>query len=90
MDHVNHPSSPGVVVKDPYAIENPADRRGAVPPPPAPTRSRPLWAWVLLAVGLLVNVAGSAGTLPLAVGVAGGLLAALGVVGLVTARRSRR
>ncbi|MBB2903515.1 hypothetical protein FHR75_004357 [Kineococcus radiotolerans] len=77
-------------MKDPYAIENPADRRGAVPPPPAPTRSRPLWAWVLLVVGLLVNVAGSAGTLPLAVGVTGGVTALGGIVGLVTARRSRR
>ena len=77
-------------MKDPYAIENPADRRGAVPPPPAPTRPRPPWAWVLLVVGLLVNVAGSTGTLPLAVGVTGGARALGGIVGLVTARRSPR
>jgi hypothetical protein len=77
-------------VKDPYALENPTDRHAAVPPTgPRPRRS-PVWAWVLLVVGLLVDVAGSTGTLPIAVRIAGGVLALAGIAGLVTARRSRR
>lgn len=43
-------------------------------------------AWFLLLVGLVVDVAGSLGLLPLAVGVAGGLAVAVAVVGLVRGR----
>ncbi|WP_380174075.1 hypothetical protein ACFEMC_04685 [Kineococcus sp. DHX-1] len=47
-------------------------------------------SWILLVVGLVVNVAGSLGLLPLAVGVAGGVTVAVAVAGLVRSRRRTR
>ncbi|GAB3464851.1 hypothetical protein AB1207_14420 [Kineococcus endophyticus] len=47
-------------------------------------------SWVLLVVGLVVNVAGSLGFAPLAVGVAGGVAVAVAVAGLVRFRRRTR
>lgn len=46
--------------------------------------------WLVLVAGLLLNVTGSTGLLPLAVGLTGGGVVALAVAGLVRERVSRR
>ncbi|MEZ0491287.1 hypothetical protein AB2L28_03455 [Kineococcus sp. TBRC 1896] len=64
-----------------------ADRRN---PDPQHRSTFRAGAWVLLLVGLTVNVAGSLGFLPLAAGVAGGVVVAVAVAGLVRGRRRTR
>ncbi|WP_432562485.1 hypothetical protein [Kineococcus sp. SYSU DK003] len=58
--------------------------------PSAPSASSRALLWIALAVGLVVNVAGSTGALPLVVGIVGGLVTAAAAVGLVGARVRRR
>jgi hypothetical protein len=63
------------------------------PQNPAPQEHRATvrtGSWLLLVLGLTVNVAGSLGFLPLAAGVAGGVVVAVAVAVLVRGGRAGR